>query len=319
MLDLRSGGWVLLAAIALMGVVVVWQLFAVIPTLRRPATGDGTNVATYGFDLSHCLVDRDAILATGLPKDGLPALTQPTVIAGRDVSPDRKLNGVRKLLGSERVIGVSINGEARAYPLWILDWHEVVNDTLGGEPILVTFSPLCDGVVVFDRRLGGQECEFGVSGLLYNSNLVFYDRRSSPAAESLWSQLAMRAIAGPAAAAGAALRPLPAALVPWRDWLARHPETTVILPNPARYKLYRRDAYSSYFGSEKLHYPVAPLPPRNDDGLSYKTRIVARLRDGEWRLQRAVHSGEWPNSDDRAVVHALWFAWYATRPDARVP
>ena len=114
----------------------------------------------------------------------------------------------RFLVPGDLVIGLSLHGEARAYPLEILALHEVCNDTLGGEPILVTYQPLCDSAVVFERRVDGHTREFGVSGLLYNSNLLMYDRHpEQPQDESLWSQLQFRALAGPAAAQHATLRP----------------------------------------------------------------------------------------------------------------
>src|SRR5690606_17095194 len=111
-----------------------------------------------------------------LRKDGLPAMDHPPRIAAVDLGREDKLGGVRHLLPGERVIGVAIGGEAVAYPLWVLDWHEIVNDTVGGRPIVVTYNGICDSAAVFDRRAGGVERTFGFSGLLYNGNLVIYDR-----------------------------------------------------------------------------------------------------------------------------------------------
>ena len=127
----------------------------------------------------------EEILAGGPPRDGIPALDEPKFVsAAASVWED-----------DEHVVGVSVGGESRAYPLAILVWHELVNDSLGGEPILVSYCPLCGTAMVFDRRVGGRERRFGVSGLLYLSDLLLYDRAS----ESLWSQISATAVTGPLA------------------------------------------------------------------------------------------------------------------------
>ena len=136
-----------------------------------------------GFDLSTTSVPAREILSGGPARDGIPALTHPRVVPAAE-SPWKD---------DETVIGVSLNGESRAYPIAILDWHELVNDTLGGQPILVSYCPLCGTGMVFEREIGGRVRSFGVSGLLYQSDVLLYDRGS----ESLWSQIASEAISGP--------------------------------------------------------------------------------------------------------------------------
>jgi hypothetical protein len=240
------------------------------------------------------------------------------------------------------VIGVVVGEEARAYPIRVLNWHEVVNDTLGGLPIAVTYHPLCDSVVVFDRRVAGGTLEFGVSGLLWNSNLLMYDRRASPDEESLWSQLMARAVAGPAATGeGVALRVMPASVTRWDLWLAEHPDTTVVEPDPLLFERYERNPYGNYFLTGKLRFPVEPLPP--PDGPPLMQRMIVIERDGRvW--QRLIEKGPAPPvasplpgvtvridaseppvsvrvdaPSDTAVFYSLWFAWYATHPDTAVP
>lgn len=348
LLDLRSGGWVLLLAGMLCLGIVAWWLGGLLHADRRARVGDGRDVESYGFDLSISLVPREQIVASGLPKDGLPALSDPTVFTPAQAEQFghelRKAHQGKFLVGPDRVIGVSINGKARAYPLRIMNWHEVVNDTLGDVPIAVTYGALCDSAVVFDRRVGGETLEFGVSGLLCNTNLLMYDRRPRPSDESLWCQLQFRAVAGPAATRGDRLQLVPAALVHWSDWLARHPETTVLTPDRSRTKLYRR-TYGRYFGSQELRFPVEPLPPA---GRPLKTPVIALRLGGAWQvyditgLARRVGDGEtcqlahdgemleimtrtdpasaWVTSQSREpveAVYAFWFAWYAHRPDGR--
>ena len=341
LLDLRSGGGVLLISAALC-LIVLGQWLALLPQ-RRPVIGDGHSVASYGFDLSTCLVPRDELIAAGFPKDGLPAMADPPVmtIAEADAYAHelRRAHQGKFLVASDRVIGVVVDGVARAYPLRLLTWHEVANDTLAGRPIVVTYNPLCDSVVVFDRRVRGQTLEFGVSGLVYNSNLLLYDRRSDRTQESLWSQLQFRAITGPAAARGDTFTLVPMVLVDWSDWCAQYPDTTVIAPDRSRYKIYKR-TYAPYFGSQKLRYAVTPLPL--PEPWPFKTPMVAVRTMGEWHafaiadiVSHADANGTWNTPVDGVdvsftcghdgatvwphvssdtqfdTVYAFWFAWYA--------
>jgi hypothetical protein len=302
---------------------------------RRHAVGDGRHVESYGFELTPLLVARDLLVASGMPKDGLPALDDPpTWSAARTDTGGRG----SVLLAADPVIGVEIAGQARAYPLRMLVWHEVVNDTLAGVPVLVTYNPLCDSAVVCRRVVNGRRLSFGVSGLLYNSNLVMYDRGGARA--SLWSQLQFRAIAGPAAAVGDALEVLPMAVTTWEQWRRLHPATTVLAPDPRMAEQYRRDPYTSYFGSDELRFPTLPLP---DARLPNKTPVVAVRIAGGWHafpipvlLERCRAAGRWrlqvggvelefaalPGHRARVTVadaqgqalpaiYASWFAWGA--------
>lgn len=341
LLDLRSGGWLLLlAALLCVLTVALWAQ----RLLDQPSrVGDGRNVASYGFDLSTCLVPRAQIVTTGFSKDGLHAPTDPpvfTVTQAQEFGAElRRTHQGKFLVDSDRVIGVVVDGAARAYPLRMLNWHEVVNDTLGGRPIVVTYNPLCDSVVVFDRRVAGETLEFGVSGLLYNSNLLLYDRRPDSRSESLWSQLQFRAVTGPAAAEGRKLDVVPAAVLRWADWWAAHPETTILAPDLTRMKAYQ-NTYDAYFGSEMLRFPVEPLPPAG--GWPLKTAVIAVRTTGDWHVFRVAdivaHAGDqthWDTTLDGTsvrfqyhevpsaawvvpvdgvqpeVAYAFWFAWYA--------
>jgi hypothetical protein len=342
LLDFRSGGGLLLLA----GLLCVFTVAIWAQRLMNQPTriGDGRNVASYRFDLSTCLVPRSQIVAAGFSKDGLHAPTDPptyTVAQAQEFGAElRRTHQGKFLVDSDRVIGVVVDGVARAYPLRILNWHEVVNDTVGGRPICVTYNPLCDSTVVFDRRVAGDVLEFGVSGLLYNSNLLLYDRRPDSRGESLWSQLQFRAVAGPAAAAGRELTVLPAVVLRWADWWAAHPETTILAPDLTRMKAYE-NTYDAYFGSELLRSPVDPLPPAG--GWPLKTAVIAVRTTGDWQVYRvadiAAHAdveGRWATTLDGAnvrfqyhdvpptawvlagdgappeVAYAFWFAWYAT-------
>lgn len=337
MLDFRAGGWVLLVAGLFAVAFLGWRF---VPSLGRDGPepmGDGEQVASYGFDLSDSLVPAEVVVAAGVPKDGIPALTDPAAMRVEDADILGGEAWTKYLVPGDRVVGVAVEGEARAYPLRVLNWHEVANDVLGGRPIAVTYSPLCDSVVVFDRRVDGEVLEFGVSGLLFNSNLLMYDRRHG-GGESLWSQLQRRAVAGPAARAGRRLSALPCSVVTWRQWRERYPDTTVIRPEPGFARRYRRDPYGSYFSNGRLRFPVRPLPPEDGPGLMSRV-VVARTENGQWifpldagegirtldvdgratltldGLARpptvSVEAGE---GEQLEIIHAFWFAWYATHP-----
>lgn len=201
-------------------------------------------------ETSTCLIPKDQILGGGPAKDGIPALTNPATVPG---IAETHLNP------GDRVIGVLLGGEARAYPLRILNWHEIVNDTLGGSPIAVTYCPLCDSAVVFDRNIGGQVREFGVSGLLYNSNVLMYDRQGGDESkESLWSQMMLQAVDGPAAEAKLELDLLPAQLVTWEAWMQSHPGTTTLSFDTGHQRNYDGNPYEGYFATDRLMFPARP-------------------------------------------------------------
>lgn len=246
---IRSGWWVLAAA-ALVSAIAFAVFF------RLPPDGSASHTET--FSTQPCLIEPEAIIRAMAP-DALTALFMPATMTPDDVAAANETQRGKLLVSSDRVVGVVFNGEARAYPLRLLRWHEVVNDVVGGRPIAVTYSPLSGAVAVWDRTVAGQPVELGVSGRLFNSNTLLYDRHPGGVQGSLWHQLTGEAIAGPAL--GATLQPLPMALVTWSAWTREQPGTTVMAPDPASAPLYRRDPYHSYRGSDLLRFPVTPLPP----------------------------------------------------------
>lgn len=161
----------------------------------------------------------DEALYQALPKDAIPAITEPAF--GTDWEAVDSVS----LRPDDEVIGIERNGEARAYPLRVLDFHEVVNDEFDG-PLLVTFCPLCGSGVTAERRVDGQETTFGVSGFLWRSDLVMYDALTG----SLWSQLLGQAVQGPKT--GERLSFVPSQRTRWRNWKRSYAETSVLLPPP---------------------------------------------------------------------------------------
>ncbi len=208
-----------------------------------------------GFDLSRHGVPADQILDGGTPKDGIPAILQPKFVSVSDAA---------FLMPSDRVVGVVVKGKARAYPLKILNWHEVVDDAVGGTPLAATFCPLTQSAIVYDRKLQKKPLTVGVSGKLYESNLLFYDK----ATESLWSQIKGEAIAGPLT--GKRLEPLPSVVTAWAVWRKAHPDTVVLDISTGYSRNYGINPYESYESSDQIMFPVTPL----DDRLPAKERVL---------------------------------------------
>lgn len=314
--------------LTILGLIVAFGLWLMFGSGAAPLTTDDV-LGKLAIDGGSVSVPRETLVVSGADRGALPPLDNPATIAAGELPapPDAgKLNNVRSLNPSDRVVGVVMNGGARAYPLWILVWHEVVNDTVSGEPICVTYSPLCDSVVVFSRRVGDHELRFSAGPLLYNSNLVLRDHPPEAAPNlrtSLYSQLLFRAIAGPAADEDRALARIPHFVGDWQTWRAEHPETEIILPILAKRRLYRRDAYGQYYGAGELRYPVS-LEPSPDSPPLMSPVVAAPAPDAtpaepRWIVRYA--SSEKGGEEAgllRDEVHALWFAWYAMHADQSV-
>jgi hypothetical protein len=196
------------------------------PSRLRSAT------RTWNTDWSKHTIEYDELLSGGPPRDGIPSIDDPKFISPEDAA--------EWLAENEPVIALEIEGDARAYPLQILTWHEIVNDTVGEVPVLVTFCPLCNAAITFDRRLGGEVYEFGTSGLLRNSDLVMYDRTT----ESLWQQLTGEAVVG--GLVGQRLTFLPSSLVSFADFRESHPGGVVLSRDTGFSRDYGRNPYAGY-------------------------------------------------------------------------
>ena len=179
------------------------------------ACGDSSAGSGPEFDLS-CVVPSAEVFDGGVARDGIPALTNPEITTATQGS----------FLGdTDRVLGLVVNGAARAYPFTVMWWHEVVNDTLGGESVLVTYCPLTGSGIAFDPRVDGRVRNFGVSGLLYRTNLIMFDRDT----ESLWNQMLLSGMCG--LERGKELARLPIVETTWGHWRTLHPNTTVMTEN----------------------------------------------------------------------------------------
>ena len=246
--------------------------------------GDGVHVASYEFNLHPLLINRKLLVASGNSKDGLNALTHPQLLTPKQVS---NINDARRdaggfIQGPDRVIGMVINGQARAYPLPMMNWHEVCNDRLGGQAIAVIWDGFCDTAMVVNRRVHGQILRFGYSGLVYNGDGLLYNREKKISDESLWSPIAGRAIAGPAAAQADKLTFLPCQVVTWRNWKSMYPHTTMIAGIKTLYAAYRKDVYGPYDHSPAgPRYPTAPMWNHRVPGV--KSRLILLRIRRHWR------------------------------------
>ena len=213
------------------------------------------------------------ILSGGPPKDGIPALSSPSFI---DV-PDESRIGER-----EPVITVEIDGETpRAYPIRYLTWHEIVNDTIGDVPVAVTFCPLCNSGLTFDRRAGGKLLTFGVSGKLRNSDMVMYDRET----ESWWQQAIGTGIVGEMT--GIELTQLPSWMESWAEFRERNPGG-LVMDAPKWPRMYGRNPYVSYDSSTRPFLYNGEMPPHDIPALA---RVV-RVGDKAWPVLRLREEGE---------------------------
>jgi hypothetical protein len=209
-------------------------------------------------------------LVRGAPKNGIPAITEPAF--GSDWSDTDFA-----LSDDDEVIGLTRDGTARAYPIRVLDYHEIVNDELGG-PLLVTYCPLCGSGMTAVRTVRGEETVFGVSGYLYRADLVMYDERTN----SLWSQIMATAINGELT--GDTLTLVPSSLTTWGAWRDDHPDTEVLLPPPAsgtitdaRPRSYDVAAYAGYENTRRIGIGYSSF---DDDRLHPKAQVIGVSTDG---------------------------------------
>lgn len=298
---------------------LLWLLCCLLPVSTSAVLGKTLN----GFDLQGSLVPAQQIMQGGPPRNGIPAIDRPRYQPAHEI---------RYLKDDDLVLGLVYNGIAKAYPTRILVWHEIVNTDFNGDPVVVTFCPLCGTGLAFSAKHNARELDFGVSGLLYNSDLLMYDRQT----ESLWSQLPGEAITG--ALAGTSLDRLPVIHLRWDDWKKQHPDSLVLTMDTGYTRDYNRTPYSGYEKTERLFFPVS----KRDKRYFTKTWVLGLERDGNakaWPFpELAKTDGTVKDSfaGEPVVIHynrdkqtaialdadgqplpairAYWFAWYGFYP-----
>lgn len=280
-----------------------------------------------GFDFSKHSIPTSEILSGGPPKDGIPAILEPKFI------PAKKAHFLKK---NDRILGLVINGEAKAYPINILNWHEIVNDVVGGKKVLVSYCPLCGTGMAFDATIKGKHHTFGVSGLLYKSDVLMYDHQT----ESLWSQISRKAVTGPQT--GTILKLLPLVHTTFGAWKREHPGSLVLSTDTGYRRDYDRDPYISYGKNDRLMFSVGKIDRRYPTktwviGIEYlgvtRAYPFSELSSGPRSFNDHIGSEMVkvtydPSSrtarirnqagKDLPTVVAYWFAWTAFHPETEV-
>jgi hypothetical protein len=250
--------WVAVAALA---VIVVVGFFRLTEAEANPLRW-GVEWPT--TDFSKKSIDLGEIFSGGPPKDGIPSIDKPKYVSVAKATD---------LTDKEPVIGLVINGRARAYPLRILTWHEIVNDELAGVPVTVTYCPLCNSAIAFDRRLDGRILDFGTTGKLRNSDMVMYDRQT----ESWWQQFLGEGIVGEMT--GKVLKIIPSRLESFANFKKRAPDGEVLVPTNPGMRNYGANPYSGYDTASSPFLYSGDMPK----GIKPMVRVV--VVEGEaWSL-----------------------------------
>jgi hypothetical protein len=288
------------------------------------------------------LVPLSEFQSGGPGKDGIPSIDAPRFAPA---------SGIRFLRPPEPVIELTVGKTVRGYPIQILIWHEIANDTIGGVPVAVTFCPLCNTAIVFDRRVKGRTLDFGVSGNLRNSDLVMYDRQT----ETWWQQFGGRALIGDLA--GTRLRQVAARIVSWEQFQREHPKAEVLTRETGAPRSYGNNPYVGYDdvssppffatknssdrrlqpkervvflerGEETVAVPHSTLERKQVvrvdlGGVTYVVRarapVASALDDGTIANGRKVLTVDVRvNGKPAAFTEPFWFSVAAFRPDTRI-
>jgi len=237
-----------------------------------------------GFDTntSKKSIDLDELIDGGPGKDGIPSINNPEFVTQRQAA--------EWIDDKEPVIALEIDGEARAYPIQILIWHEIVNDEVSGVPVLVTFCPLCYSAIVFDRRIDGEIHEFGVSGFLRHSDMIMFDRKT----DSLWQQFSGEALVGDYT--GKELTILPSQLISFEQFRKAYPNAKVLSKNTGHRRNYGDNPYAGYDDINNSPFLMRDEVP---DKIRPMEKIVGVRTEGEnvgftysFTKEEVVHNDE---------------------------
>jgi hypothetical protein len=274
-------------------------------------------------------IPLDEIIGGGPGKDGIPSIDNPEFVSVADT---------RSWLPSDAEgIGVTIDGTSRFYPYAILVWHEIVNDQINDKPLTVTYCPLCKTGIVFDPVVNGERFEFGVSGKLWQSNMLMYDRTQNPENESYWSQVLGKAVVGPLA--GTELEVMPSTITRLSQWQEAHPDTKVLARPENSRRNYNRDPYEGYYDSSRVSfgaefdderldpkrlvygikvgdqfkaYPADNLPTGTTTDTVGTTTVTINQNEGGTVVFK--------NDSGQQISHVtgFWFSWAAVHPETDI-
>lgn len=283
--------------------------------------------AKNGFVIQEPLIPNEEILAGGPPKDGIPAINHPKFDKAQDT----------KIKDNQRVLGVFYQDIAKAYPINILNWHELVNDSINKQKFVVSYCPLCGTGVVFSaniQKVKTMTLTFGVSGLLYNSDVLLYDHQT----ESLWSQLLGKAISGKYK--GTPLSILVSENTTWGKWKIEHPKSLILSEDTGFSRNYNRDPYAGYEKSRSIFFKVSHKAPEiyhpkelilgleiNGKFKAYPFVELSKQGKSEfvdnWNQQKLIihwdeqnRAAKITNEKGKSIpsLQSFWFAWYTFHP-----
>jgi len=282
-----------------------------------------------GFQLKDALIPVSQIQRGGPPRDGIPSIDNPVF---------KPAHRYKEFDENSEVLGVYYNGVAKAYPINIMDKHEIVNDQFNGKPVAITYCPLCGSGIAFKADIiNGKPTQFGVSGLLYNSDVLLYDRTT----ESLWSQIMAQAISGPMK--GQELEPINTLRMTLGTWRKLHPETLILSKETGFNRNYQGKAYGNYDQENSTYFPVS----HNDNTFHKKEWIIGVEINGVYKAypvkrlsklsERELHDEmggtnftlTWDangqnvriktaSGEEIVGLQMFWFAWAAFHPDTEV-
>ncbi len=282
-----------------------------------------------GFNLKDALIPVSQILRGGPPRDGIPSIDNPVF---------KPSHQYKEFDNNSEVLGVYYNGVAKAYPINIMDRHEIVNDQFNGKQLAITYCPLCGSGIAFEAdAINGKPTEFGVSGLLYNSDVLLYDRNT----ESLWSQIMAKAISGPMK--GQELVPINTLRMTLRAWRNLHPETLILSNETGFNRNYQGKAYGNYDQEDRTYFPVS----HNDNTFHKKEWVIGVEINGAFKaypikklsknksrelkdeLGGTVLTLSWDakgenvrivsaSGEEIVGLQMFWFAWVAFHPDTEI-
>jgi hypothetical protein len=339
-LTFRGGGWVIALLAFVIIAIITWAVAPAVLRLGNLGPGDGATVASYKFDLSNLQLEEDTLVAVMQHRDMSPVLTNPTILSVEKLAEHNYGNRNQFLVSSDLVVGIELGGETRTYPMHMLNVHEIINDTLGGVPIVVYWNWPSGFIGVYKRILHETEVDFGMSGLSGNGVMLIYPTQDTVGGEQLISPMLGQSVTGK----HARLQPITHEVTSWKDWFARHPETTSLSPDGQYKKRYRKGDPRQYFLNETIYFPVSEMPM---DDVNPKTHVIV-LNTGsgdtvyalEDLIDSAGENGELAldvsgvpvtftvgtaplfavarDASGNAIPtqRSLWFTWYANHPGA---
>lgn len=272
-------------------------------------------------------IPLEEILSGGPQKDGIPSIDNPQFVP---------ISEVDFLEDTSLGLGLEYKEEQRFYPFQVLVWHEIVNDVVAGDPLLITYCPLCATAIVFDRNVDGEVLEFGVSGRLWLSNLLMYDRRPTPEEESLWSQILGEAVVGQST--GAVLDIVDSNSITFGDWKDQFPDSVVLSQETGFDRTYGVDPYGDYYVNDTVSFGAS----FDDDRLHPKEIVAGISINGQYKAYNLndLEAGEITDefagetitvtkdeinrvsfsyregTIDSAI--SFWFSWLAVHPETEL-